>query len=172
MRPVEEERARRQWLQDDMLLNRGFMKVKEKRCAVKERIKELLCQKKISHYKKTRRIPTEVPTDINVVGRLGRITDQFPTKSKNLKSSEFRRPFLTEFRRNKKVVGSSDEIPTNFFFPTKRCRRTVSGGVKKNGGQGDVVVVGFTSHRFRLEEIGFHFNMRYFEDTVTVGEFG
>ncbi|KAF3600658.1 hypothetical protein F2Q69_00037146 [Brassica cretica] len=24
----------------------------------------------------------------------------------------------------------------------------------------------------QLEEIGFHFNMRYFEDTVTVGEFG
>ncbi|CAN6924774.1 unnamed protein product [Brassica oleracea var. botrytis] len=94
MRPVEEERARRQWLQDDMLLYRGFMKVKERRCAVKERIKELLCQKKIS------------------------------------------------------------------------------GGVKKNVGQGDVVVVGFTSHRFRLEEIGFHLNMRYFEDTVTVGEFG
>ncbi|CAN6870077.1 unnamed protein product [Brassica oleracea] len=94
MRLVEEERARRHWLQDDMLLYRGFMKVKERGCAVKERIKELLCQKKIS------------------------------------------------------------------------------GGVKKNGGQGDVVVVGFTSHRFRLEEIGFYFNMRYFEDTVTVGEFG
>lgn len=128
-------------------------------------------------------------------------------------------------------------------------QKKISGGVKKNGGQGDVVVVGFTSHRFRLdeedlrdpvrrrihgwrvettkkihhrssflicssrynfespwtlkgelpfsfiilfivksfiyvlrlvfcgsvsrlEEIGFYFNMRYFEDTVTVGEFG
>ncbi|CDY37651.1 BnaC04g29930D [Brassica napus] len=92
MRPVEEERARRQWLQDDMLLYIGFMKVKERGCTVKEH--ELLCEKKIS------------------------------------------------------------------------------GGVIKNGGQGDVVVVGFMSHRFRLEEIGFYFNMRYFEDTVTVGEFG
>nr|VDD11022.1 unnamed protein product [Brassica oleracea] len=52
------------------------------------------------------------------------------------------------------------------------CEKKISGGVKKNGGQGDVVVVGFMSHRFRLEEIGFYFNMRYFEDTVTVGEFG
>ena len=32
-----------------------------------------------------------------------------------------------------------------------------------------LVVCGSVS---RLEEIGFYFNMRYFEDTVTVGEFG
>ena len=31
-------------------------------------------------------------------------------------------------------------------------QKKISGGVKKNGGQGDVVVVGFTSHRFRLDE--------------------
>lgn len=41
MRPVEEERARRQWLQDDMLLYIGFMKVKERGCAVKERISKM-----------------------------------------------------------------------------------------------------------------------------------
>ena len=41
MRPVEEERARREWLQDDMLLYRGFMKVKERGCAVKERISKM-----------------------------------------------------------------------------------------------------------------------------------
>ncbi|WZZ79804.1 hypothetical protein YC2023_100376 [Brassica napus] len=35
---------------------------------------------------KTRRIPTEVPTDFNVVRRLWRISDQFLTKTKNLKS--------------------------------------------------------------------------------------
>ncbi|KAF2537414.1 hypothetical protein F2Q68_00021824 [Brassica cretica] len=50
------------------------------------------------------------------------------------------------------------------------CQKKISGGVKKNGGQGEVVVVGFTSHRFRLEEIGFYFNMRYFEDTVALGK--
>ena len=136
-----------------------------------------------------------------------------------------------------------------FFIEELLFQKKISGGVKKNGGQGDVVVVGFTSHRFRLdeedlrdpvrrrihgwrvettkkihhrssflicssrynfespwtlkgelpfsfiilfivksfiyvlklvvcgsvsrlEEIGFYFNMRYFEDTVTVGEFG
>nr|VDD32268.1 unnamed protein product [Brassica oleracea] len=50
-------------------------------------------------------------------------------------------------------------------------QKKISGGVKKNGGQGDVVVVGFTSHRFRLEEIGFYFNMRYFEDTDEEDEY-
>ncbi|KAF2607483.1 hypothetical protein F2Q68_00045789 [Brassica cretica] len=31
-----------------------------------------------------------------------------------------------------KVVGSSDEIPTNFFFPTKRYRRTGSSEIRRN----------------------------------------
>ncbi|KAL0836752.1 hypothetical protein Bca101_088642 [Brassica carinata] len=122
MRPMEEERARRQWLQDDMLLYRGFMKVKERRCAVKERIS------KMSQGLSLRQVKTFVVIELMMMRTWN--TYQF--------SGE----------------------------------KNISGGVKKNGGQGDVVVVGFTSHRFRLEEIGFYFNMRYFEDTVTVGEFG
>ncbi|WZZ34145.1 hypothetical protein YC2023_017546 [Brassica napus] len=31
-----------------------------------------------------------------------------------------------------KVVGISDEIPTNFFFPTKRYRRTGSSEIRRN----------------------------------------
>ncbi|KAF2586759.1 hypothetical protein F2Q70_00036577 [Brassica cretica] len=126
MRPVEEERARRQWLQDDTLLYRGFMKVKERRCAVKERISKMsqgLSLSLLSRQVKTFVVIVCVYVDRNTLEEL-------------------------------------------------LCQKKISGGVKKNGGQGDVVVVGFTSHRFRLEEIGFHFNMRYFEDTVTVGEFG
>ena len=39
-----------------------------------------------------------------------------------------------------------------FFIEELLFQKKISGGVKKNGGQGDVVVVGFTSHRFRLDE--------------------
>ena len=38
------------------------------------------------------------------------------------------------------------------FIEELLFQKKISGGVKKNGGQGDVVVVGFTSHRFRLDE--------------------
>ncbi|KAF2586761.1 hypothetical protein F2Q70_00036575 [Brassica cretica] len=106
MRPVEEERARRQWLQDDTLLYRGFMKVKERRCAVKERISKMsqgLSLSLLSRQVKTFVVIVCVYVDRNTLEEL-------------------------------------------------LCQKKISGGVKKNGGQGDVVVVGFTSHRFRLEE--------------------
>ena len=72
------------------------------------------------HYKKTHRIPTEVPTDTKVVGHLRRNTDKFPTKSKKMKSSEFRRPFPTEFRRH--TVRRN--FPTTFRrHSDKKCNR-------------------------------------------------
>lgn len=40
-----------------------------------------------------------------------------------------------------------------FFIKELLWQKKISGGaVKKNGGQGDVVVVGFTSHSLRLDE--------------------
>lgn len=65
---------------------------------------------KAIHYKKTRRIPTEIPTDDTAVGHFGRNSDRFPTKTKNLKSSEFRRLIPTNFREN---MGRRN-IPTTF----------------------------------------------------------
>ncbi|KAF2568701.1 hypothetical protein F2Q68_00025086 [Brassica cretica] len=72
------------------------------------------------HHKKTLLIPTDLPTDTKVVGHLRRNTDKFPTKSKKMKSSEFRRPFPTEFRRH--TVRRN--FPTTFRrHSDKKCNR-------------------------------------------------
>ncbi|KAF3501650.1 hypothetical protein F2Q69_00043817 [Brassica cretica] len=102
----------RQWLQDDMLLYRGFVKVKERGCAVKE----------------------------------GAYDDE-------------------------EVTARAYDLAETWNTYQYSGEKKISGGVKNNGGQGDVVVVGFTSHRLRLEEIGFYFNMRYFEDTDEEDEY-
>ncbi|KAF3506437.1 hypothetical protein F2Q69_00006115 [Brassica cretica] len=83
--------------------------------AVKPRSRE-----KWRHHKKTLLIPTDLPTDTKVVGHLRRNTDKFPTKSKKMKSSEFRRPFPTEFRRH--TVRRN--FPTTFRrHSDKKCNR-------------------------------------------------
>ncbi|KAF3590753.1 hypothetical protein DY000_02027163 [Brassica cretica] len=128
MRPVEEERARRQWVQDDMLLYRCFMKVKERGCAVKERISKMsqgLSLRFCIFGTKTRRIGLALAKNHYLY---------------TCQELMMMRRLLLELTT---LLGPGTLIS---------FQKKISGGAKKNGGQGDVVVVGFTSHRLRLDE--------------------
>ena len=122
--------------------------------------------------------------DYNVVGRLWRISDQFPTKTKNLKSSEFRRPFPTNIRGNmarrnfpttfrrhsdktynrcsrRKFVGiyrgTSDDIPINRY---NRYRRRYSVGIfRRISDEPCFHRKSLAKYRWHSDDKGFHLNL-------------